>query len=268
MSMNNHDLILIKIAVEVDGRPGFRLEAPYYPAVLHRMVSVYLRQMIQPRHLDDAEYIQNVLSRPVAELPEFAVCDFDADFRLGELITLLAIHETRDALHPIDDDTMRIYPAWQPKHQKPALESATGKGSWDGFLVGVPKTDASGAPALVPIEIKSTARDPQVPVAGTPEEQLEETMARFAQYFQDPGTISCVLLYPYTSEREYVLDLQRTASSIRQHVSDRSTGVVCLITFVERDREVAVEIICAFITDDIDMMNDDNHHQWLRKVIF
>jgi len=211
--------------------------------------------------------VQSVLSRPVAEIPELEACDFDADFRLGELITLLAIHETRDAIHPIDDLEMRIYPAWQSRFQKTALESATGKGSWDGFLVGVPKDVNDTKPIVVPVEIKSTARDPLVPVDGSPAEQLEKTVARFEEFFQTAGTINCVLLYPYTDEKDLVLDIERAVESIRTHISERSLGVVCLMSFVEHDRQVTVEIICAFIAPHA-AIEAHGHRHWLRRVIF
>lgn len=266
--MLDQEPILLKITITPENGDEFTLEAPYYPTALHAQVSDYLRSAIMPDSLQDMTAVQGVLSQPVAELAEFAACDFDGDFRLGELMTLLAIHEARDAIHPIDEDLMRVYPAWQPQFQKAALEAATGKGNWDGFLVGVPRHTGDMPPIVVPIEIKSTARDPLVPVEGTPAEQLEETAARFEEYFQHPGTISCVLLYPYSSEHDFVLNFRESAKSIRAHVSDESLGVICLLTFVEQDGKVLIELYCAFISRNLDVINGENHQQWMRKITF
>lgn len=263
--MLDSDPVLLKITVTPESGEEFLLEAPYYPVELRAHVSRYLRTVITPESLHDMAAVQGILSRPIAEIAEFGYGDFDGDFRIGELMTLLAIHEARSAINPFDETLLRVYPAWQSKLQASALRSATGKGNWDGFLVGIPKVENNARPVVVPIEIKSTARDPLVPVEGTPAEQLEATAARFEQYFQQPGTISCVLLYPYSTEQDFVLNFRESASSIRAHVSDKSLGVICLLTFVEQDDRVVIELYCAFISD---AGNHIEPEQWLRKIVF
>lgn len=217
--------------------------------------------------LTGSQHLQKTLNTKAKDIPTLGIYTFDNDMRAIELAVMLSILETTSKTGGHGKDYM-LLPAWQLPGQNAAVQSHTGKESWDGFLIGLPRVKDSSA-ISIPIELKSLMDNPNATTSGDPNTQLTAKIAQFTSYFQQPGTINTVLVMPYTSETSLSIDLKQAADDLRANMTSQAIGSVCVLSFpTGSDGKLKMSILCAVVSQNPDFMQADNHKKWMREINF
>lgn len=267
MSMKQSPKILDVEATTING--SIKLQAALDVMYLYKLLKVFFEQelLASPAQLIGSQHLQETLNTRAKDIPTLGVYTFDNDMRAIELAVMLSILETTSKTGGHGKD-YTILPAWQLPGQNSAMQSHTGKQSWDGLLLGLPRAkDGSAIP--IPIELKSLMDNPNSATSGSPNVQLTAKLTQFTSYFQQPGTINTVLVMPYTSETNLEVDLKQASNDLRASMSSQAIGAICVLSFpTGTDGRLKMSILCAVVSQDPSFMRADNHKQWMHEINF
>ncbi len=222
--------------------------------------------LLAPGQLTDKQ-LQKVLNTRAATIPAFGDYIFDDDVRLVELAILVGVLETLRRIGGLSKDHV-VLPAWQVPGQKDVLRRYSKKESWDGFIFAMPRKGTQGDAIPVPMELKSLMADPNQAVSADPNGQLKARLEQFRPHFQQPGSLNCVLLMPYTSARNLAVDLKAAADDLRSTVTTQAASFVCLLSFPEDEGKTSMSILFALISPDPAFMSASNTDKWMCQINF
>lgn len=236
---------------------------------LYGLIKEHFEQelLLDPSQLSDTQ-LQRVLGTRAETIPAFSDYSFDSDVRLVELAILVGILETLRRIGGLSKDHV-VLPAWQVPGQKEALKNFSQKESWDGFILAMPRKGTEGDTISIPMELKSLMANPNEEVAADPNEQLKSRLAQFRPHFQQPGSMNCVLLLPYTNAAKLSVDLKSAADDLRATVTSQAASFVCLLSFPENEAgKTSMSILFALISKDPAFMSATNTEKWICQINF
>jgi len=263
---NNKIKILNLIANTSKGK--INLQAALDVKHLYQLIKSYFEEelLVDTDKLTDAR-LQRVLNKKAKNVSSLNKLTFDDDVRVIELAVLIGVLETLHRLGGLSKD-YAFLPAWQLPKQQSIMKAFSSKESWDGFIVGKPKNRA-GAWIQIPIELKSLMTQPQKSIGANPNDQLNERLKKFKKHFQHEGSINCVLVMPYTSEKKLGIDLKAATDDLRASVSSKASSFVCFLTFpYDQGGRLAMSILFALVSQSPSFMSADNKDKWMCQVNF
>lgn len=245
-----------------------KLQAAHDPVYLYEQLKSYFEQELlsDPKQLN-TQQLQKTLNTKAKDIPALSLFTFDSDMRAGELMILLSVLQTTKSLGG-HSKKYAFFPAWQLPNQKKGVKAFSGKESWDGFLLGISRTNPGDA-IPIPLEVKSLMAEPKKPVTGSPNDQLQARLQQYHKHFQQTGSINCILAMPYTSENKLGIDVKTATDDLRATISQTSAGCVCMLSFPnDKNGKVAMSVLCVVVSQDPTFMQATNTHQWMRQINF
>ncbi|MEK7570898.1 MAG: hypothetical protein AAB553_01370 [Patescibacteria group bacterium] len=264
---NDKPKVINILAKTVNGTINF--QAAYDVKYLYRQIKKYFEQELlsNSKQLSNTEHLQNVLMKRAKDIQLLNEFDFDNDLRAIELAILVGVLQTTYTLGKHSTDYTLI-PSWQLPDQTIGVKAHFRKGSWDGFLLGLPKNTAKET-ISIPLELKSLMINPKISVKGNPNYQLTEGLKIYKKYFQKPASINCVLVMPYSSETNLSIDLKKATDDLRSSISSESMGFICLLTFpYDKESKPVMSILFAMVSQDPSFMSAHNQKEWMQQINF
>jgi len=262
---NKIDHGIININGLVPGKLSIGLQsAPDYKK-LGKLIADYLvREIRKAGTVSDVELIQKIFGMRASRVPELAVYDFEPNQRVDELLTILIIAQSTNALSSVN-----MIPAWQRPNQDSAMEAFTGKKSWDGFIYehvpfSVYKPEVAVMP--IPIEVKSLKINPYKEKFTDLNDLLRKKIPKFSKYFQSEASIAAILIFPIGNsvnlrQRPISFNMIDAVAVMNQYVASNVIGCLVFVDIVTDDETyTSINLKCTFTSKDPDFANKASIH--------
>lgn len=256
-----NDPSIININGKIPGSQSIAMQSAPDTTRLKRLITDYLvRVMRTEASISDIETVQKIFGMPAAKVPELQPYDFEVNQRVDDLLAIVMIAESTSAL-----SNLNMIPAWQRPRQDDAMESFTGKKSWDGFIYQHVSMDQY-KPALpvmpVPIEVKSLKIHPHKEKFSGLNDLLTKKLPKFSEHFQKEATIAAVVVFPLNSGSEIGalrFDLKDATLAMNRYVANNVVGCLLFIDIItDSENYVNLGIKCTFVSKSPNFADNGN----------
>lgn len=235
---------------------------------IYSLIRCYFEKELLSNISDITEIkLQNTLNKRAKDISSLKKITFDDDVRVIELAILIGILKTVERFGDLSKDYI-FMPAWQLPKQKHIMKSFSNKESWDGFIIGRPINKKNDW-IQIPMELKSLMKYPKETIKINPNNQLREKLKKFRKYFQQEGSINCVLIMPYTNEKKLSIDLKAATDDLRASVSSKTASFVCVLSFpYDSYGRLTMSILFTLVSRNPLFMKVNDTDNWMKKINF
>lgn len=252
---------IININGKVPGKQDIAMQSSPDFKTLKKLLTDYLvREMRATASISDIEIIQKIFGKYANKVPELQPFDFESNQRVDELLAIIMIAESTNALSGTN-----MIPAWQRPKQDDAMEAFTGKKSWDGFIyehVSFAKYKPEMAIMVVPIEVKSLKIHPHKEKFESLNDLLNKKLPKFSKYFQKEATVAAIVVFPLNNGTEtdaLQFDLKKATIMMNEYVANNVVGCLLFIDIItDGEGYINLGIKSTFISKNPDFAENGN----------